>query len=107
MARKPDRDLGGKARLLRALAYEIHRKTSAEDALTTHIEEQYRLGRHREWRPVADTLAEQGFAAALAGMGLLSPDAAVVLATVVEARDHRMLSSALNALADHLDEGNG
>lgn len=103
MARNDLFDSGEKARLLRALAFQIHRKRSPDDVLLEHIEEQLRNGRRREYRPAGETLAAEGFLAALQVLELVGGEAAAVLAAVIEAKDHRLLAGALGNLADHLE----
>lgn len=92
-----------KARLLRALAFEIHRKLPAHEALQGYFDQQFQLGRRREVRGANDILADQGFAAALRALDMMSDDAALLLEAIVVSKDHRLLASALNTLADHLD----
>lgn len=92
-----------KVRLLRALAFHIHKKEAPEDALTACFEAEGRGGRHRQWRQAGAVLESEGFTAALLAGELIGPEAAAVLAVVADARDHRLLSGALTALADYLD----
>ena len=90
-----------KARFLRALAFEIHRKRPAAEAMVDCIEREGQRGRHRTLRPASAALASEGVVAALKVADLLGDEAAVVLAAVVAGGDHRLLSAALNNLADY------
>lgn len=93
-----------KVRLLRSLAFHIHRKVPAEEAMREFVDEQLKQGRRKEYRPAADALGAEGFLAAVRTLALLGDEALALLAVVVEAKDHRLLAAALNALADHLEE---
>lgn len=97
------RDNAEKARLLRALAFEIHRKRPAEEVLAECFEKEGRGGRHRMFREARAMLETSGFAAALQTAGLVGDEAAVILAAVAAAGDHRLLSGVLSSLADLLD----
>jgi hypothetical protein len=90
-----------KVRLLRALAFHIHKKLAAADALAECFEAEGRGGRHRQWRQAGEVLKADGFVPALAAAELIGEEAAAILATVAAAGDHRLLSAALGALADH------
>lgn len=90
-----------KVRFIRALAFEIHRKRPAEEALADCIEREGKGGRHRLWRPAGVALEAEGFVAALRAADLLGDEAAAILGPVVAGGDHRLLAAALNALADH------
>lgn len=103
MARNDTLDAAEKARLLRALAFQIHRKQPPDEVLQEYFDDQFRLGRRREFRAANDVLADHGFAAALRNLEMISDDAAVLMAAIVDSRDHRLLSAALNSLADHLE----
>jgi len=100
MARNNDLDGAGKARLLRALAFEIHRKRPGDEVLREYVDEQYALGRRREIRAADEALSERGFAAGLVALDLIGAETAVVLTAVTDAKDHRTLAAALNGLAD-------
>jgi hypothetical protein len=107
MARKDGKDgIDGaeKIRVLRDLAFHIHRKRPAAEALTDYIDAQGQLGRRREIRPAAEALAQDGFLAAILALGLVGDETAAVLASVIDAEDHRLLAKTLVGLADHLDE---
>jgi hypothetical protein len=104
MARKDSLGTGDKARLLRALAFQIRRKRPLEDAFTDVLEQEFRGGRHRLFRPAADAMAETGILSALVLLGLLGIEAAAVMAAVLEANDHRLLAGALERLADHAEQ---
>lgn len=90
-----------KVRLLRALAFEIHRKRPAVEAMAECIEKEGQRGRHRILRPASAVLVSDGFVAALRQAGMLGEEAAVVLAAVVESGDHRLLAAAIGSLADY------
>ena len=92
-------------RLLKALAFHIHKKEPAVEALTRCFEDEGRSGRHRKWREPAAVLETHGFVPALRSADLVSEDAACLLAVIEKAGDHRLLSAALTALAEHLDHG--
>lgn len=104
MARPSLSSNADKARLLRSLAFEIHRKQPANDALREHIDDQLRLGKRKEYRPAQDALNDEGFAAALRALDVVSDDAAVILGCLVEGGDHRLQSAALTKLAEFLEE---
>lgn len=92
-----------KAKLLRALAFEIHRKRPADEAMNAYLDDQMRSGKHREFRAAQDALNESGFAAALHALNLISDDGAVILKCLIEGGDHRLQSNALTALAEFLE----
>ncbi|MGC2856577.1 hypothetical protein ACM64Y_13975 [Novispirillum sp. DQ9] len=94
-----------KAKLLRSLAFEIHRKQPADDVLRAVIDDQLRLGKRKEFRPAQEALNDNGFAAALRAMDVLSDDAAIILGCLVDGGDHRLQSAALTKLAEFLEEG--
>lgn len=104
MARPSLSSNADKARLLRSLAFEIHRKQPANDVLREHIDDQLRLGKRKEYRPAQDALNDEGFAAALRALDVVSDDAAVLLGCLVEGGDHRLQSAALTKLAEFLEE---
>ena len=56
MARNDSLDTADKVRLLRALAFQIRRKIPATDALTDVMEQEFRGGRHKLFRPASDAL---------------------------------------------------
>jgi hypothetical protein len=93
-----------KSRLLRAVAFHIHKKTPATEALTACFDAEGRSGRHRQWRQAAVILESEGFVPALVSAGLVGDEAAAVLAIVTATGDHRVLSAALGALADYWDQ---
>ena len=95
---RPDADVI--VRFLRALAYEIHRKRPAIEAMADCIEKEGQRGRHRVLRPASAVLQSEGFVPALLAAGFISEEAAAVLVAVVAGNDHRLLSSAVNNLAD-------
>ncbi len=89
------------ARFLRALAFEIHRKIPIEEALAACIDKEGRGGRHRQFRQASAALESEGFVPALQAAGMLGDEAAGVLAPLVAAKDHRLISGALGNLADY------
>lgn len=103
MARNDGRDPEEKARLLRGLAFRIHKKRPPEEALDELLGEESRGGRHRAFRPALDVLADLGFVPALQTLGLVGPEGAAVMAAVLDANDHRLLSAALGRLADYVE----
>jgi len=92
-----------KAKLLRALAFEIHRKQAPDDVMRDYLDNQMRSGNRREFRAAQDALNDAGFAASLRALDIISEDAAVILNCVVLDGDHRLQSSTLTALAAFLD----
>jgi len=92
-----------KARLLKAVAFHIHKKEAPEDALTQCFEAEGRGGKHRQWRQAQAALDSDGFVPALVVGGLIGQEAAQVLMVVEKAGDHRLLSSALNALVEYYE----
>jgi hypothetical protein len=97
------KDAEEKARLLRALAFHIHKKLPPAEALTTCFETEGRGGRHRQWREATAVLASDGFVPSLVAAQLVGEEAAAVLAVVETAGDHRLLSRAIEKLADRLE----
>ncbi len=88
-------------RFLRTLAFEIHRKRPADEALAECIGKDGRGGRHRQFRQAAALLESDGFVAALQAADMLGDEAAVLLEAIIAAADHRLLAAALGKLADH------
>ena len=103
MARHDTLDTEDKVRVLRALAFHIHRKRPADEVLNEILDQESKGGRRRAFRPAADALAESGFLEAVKVLGLLGDEAAQILEVIVETHDHRLLSSALGKLADHAE----
>ncbi|WP_043744421.1 hypothetical protein [Paramagnetospirillum magneticum] len=103
MARQDTIDDEDKVRLLRALAFQIHRKRPAEEALGELLEHESKGGRRRAFRAGVDALAADGFTAAMDALGLFNDDALVLLGVLADSGDHRLLSSALGKLADLLE----
>ncbi len=103
MARHDTIDDEDKVRVLRALAFQIHRKRPAEEALAELLEHESKGGRRRAFRAGTDALAADGFTAAMDALGLFNDDALVLLGVLAESGDHRLLSSALAKLADLLE----
>jgi hypothetical protein len=92
-----------KAKLLRALAFEIHRKQAPDDVMRDYLDDQMRNGNRREFRAAQDALIAGGFAASLRALDIISDDGAVILNCVVSGGDHRLQSSTLTALAAYLE----
>ncbi|MBI3446568.1 MAG: hypothetical protein HY055_14720 [Magnetospirillum sp.] len=105
MARQDTLDLEDKVRLLRALAFQIHRKRAAEEVLGELLEHESKGGRRRAFRAGTDALAESGFMDAMKALGLIGDEAALILEVVFGANDHRLLSNALTHLADYAEAG--
>ncbi|OAN44023.1 hypothetical protein A6A04_09075 [Paramagnetospirillum marisnigri] len=103
MAKGSDLDTADKVRVLKALAFQIHRKRPAEEALAEVLDQESKGGRNRAFRPAKEALESQGVLASMQAIELLGDEAAAVLGTVIDARDHRLLSSALSALAEFLE----
>ncbi|ARJ65523.1 hypothetical protein WV31_07580 [Magnetospirillum sp. ME-1] len=106
MARQDTIDNEDKVRLLRALAFQIHRKVPADEALGELLEHESKGGRRRAFRAGVDALAADGFTAAMAALGLFSDDAMVLLGVLADSGDHRLLSSGLGKIADLIEEKN-
>lgn len=94
----PDAEVA--VRFLRALAFEIHRKRPPDEAMAECMEKEGQRGRHRNLRPATAILQSEGFVPALQAAGFVGEEAAVVLAAIAGSNDHRLLSSAVNNLAD-------
>lgn len=104
MARNVNED---KVRLLRSLAFRIHRKEAPAEALNDCFEAEGKGGKHRQWRQAVTVLAEDGFVPALREGELVGAEAALVLAVLERAKDHRLMSDAIEALADFLENQDG
>jgi len=104
MARTDSLDREEKARLLRGLAFRVHRKQPCPQALDDLLGEESRGGRHRLFRDGIDRLADEGVLSALQTLDLLGAEAAAVLAAVIDTNDHRLLSAALGRLADYVEQ---
>lgn len=100
MAKNDSMDIEDKVRLLRALAFHVHRKRPVEEALLELVEQELRGNRRRIYRPAAERLAEGETLAALEALGMVGDEAACVLGPVLEGGDHRLLSNIFNRLAD-------
>lgn len=99
MAESSDR-----SRFLKALAFEIHRKRPAEQAMEHCIEQEGRGGRHRLFRQANLVLQSDGFIASLQAAELLGDEAARLLKVIYAAQDHRLLAEAINELAEFQQE---
>lgn len=104
MAKNDTLDLDEKVRLLRALAFQIHRKRPGDEVLGEILGQESRGGRSRIFRPANDALTEHGFVAAMKVLGMVGDEAAILLDLVVDNNDHRLLSNALGKLADFIEE---
>lgn len=100
MARNMNED---KVRLLRSLAFKIHRKEVPVEALNDCFEAEGKGGKHRQWRQAVMVLSEDGFVPALLAGELIGAEAAVVMAVLERAKDHRLLSDAVEGIADYLE----
>jgi len=96
-------DVEEKVRILRSLAFHIHKKEPAVEALSACFEAEGRGGRHRQWREAVAMLAAEGFVPALMTAGLVGDEAGQVLRMVERSGDHRLLSATIGALADYQD----
>lgn len=102
MAKGTDLDTEDKVRVLKALAFQIHRKTPPQEAMGEVLDQESKGGRNRAFRPAKEALESGGFLAAMQAVELLSDEAASIMAVVVNAHDHRLLSNALTGLADYI-----
>ncbi len=100
MSRSPDEE---RLRLLKALAYRIHRKEEPTQALADCFEAEGRGGKHRQWKQAGQVLAADGFIAALLAGDLVSAEVAAILAVVEKAGNHRLLSDAIEALTQTME----
>lgn len=103
MARQDTIDTEDKVRLLRSLAFHIHRKRPADEVLGELLDDESKGGRRRAFRAGVDALAADGFVPALTALDLFGDEARVVLEVVADSGDHRLLSAALGKLADLLE----
>lgn len=106
MAKNDSLDTEDKVRLLRAVAFHVHRKEPIADVLMEQVEQELRGSRRRVYRAAAEALAAGDTLGALTAIGLVGDEAACILGPVIDHGDHRMVSSALNNLADWV-EANG
>lgn len=106
MAKNDSLDGEDKVRMLRAVAFQVHRKQPIVEVLLEHVESELRGSRRRIYRPAAERLAEGDALGALQELGAVGDEAACILGPVIESGDHRMLSSALNRLADWAEGSN-
>lgn len=90
-----------KVKLLRAFAFQVHRKRALDEVVLEHVEQELQRGRRREYRPAAEAINAGGPADGMLAMGLVDAQAAAMLAVLAEqCKDHRMLSDILERLAD-------
>ncbi len=101
MARK---DIEDKVRFLRSLSFHIHKKLPPAEALETCIEAEGKGGRHRQWKQAQAVLEQDGFVPALKVADLVGPEAAAVLEVVEKAKDHRLMSDAISAIATWIED---
>jgi hypothetical protein len=87
--------------LLKSLAFHIHKKEPAAEALARCFEAEGRGGKHRKWRHAVQILEAEGFVPSLVAAGLIGGEAAQLLSILETTGDHRLLSSAITALAEH------
>ncbi|MGE5476101.1 MAG: hypothetical protein ACM3Q1_05565 [Bacteroidales bacterium] len=106
MAKHDSLDGEDKVRLMRALAFHVHRKRPLDEVLTELVEQELRGTRRRIYRAAAEKMAENDPLGALLAIGVIGDEAACVLGPMIDDGDHRLLSSAFNRLADWL-EANG
>ncbi len=100
-----NRDSEHKSRFLRAVAFEIHRKRTPDEAIVACVEAEGRGGRHRILKPALAVVEERGFIPALQAVEMIGDEAASVLSCIVESGDMRLLVAALNSLAEYMDLG--
>lgn len=100
MAKNDSLDHEDKVRLLRALAFHVHRKRPADEALMELVEQELRGSRRRIYRAAAEALAQNDTLGALTAIGVVGDEAACVLGPVLDDADHRLLSNVLTRLAD-------
>lgn len=94
-------DKDEKVKLLRAFAFQVHRKRPLDEVVMEHVEQELQRGRRREYRPVAEAINADGPAAAMKALSLVDDQAAAILTVITEqAKDHRLLSDILEKLAD-------
>ncbi|MCR6630801.1 MAG: hypothetical protein NVV74_12545 [Magnetospirillum sp.] len=106
MAKHDSLDTEDKVRLLRSLAHHVHRKRPVDEVLMELVEQELRGGRRRIYRAAAEKLAEDDPLGALQAIGAVGDEAACVLGPVLDSDDHRLISNAINRLADW-QEANG
>jgi len=105
MARNGALDLGEKISLMRALAFQIHRKRIPVEVMAEYVDERFQHGRRREYRPVQEALDQSGFVGALRALEMIGEEGGLILDQVIENGDHRLTSAILTKLADALDGG--
>lgn len=104
MAKNDSLDTEDKVRLLRAVAFHVHRKQPIADVLMEQVEQELRGSRRRVYRAAAEALADGDTLRALTAIGAVGEEAACILGPVIDQGDHRLLSSALNNLADWAEQ---
>lgn len=103
MAKNEALDKAEKIQMLRQMAFHIHRKREPAEVLGEFLDEQFRLGRRREFRPAADAMNAGGFAEAMQALGMVGDEGALLLGVILDGKDHRLMAAALNALADRIE----
>lgn len=94
-------DAAEKAKLLKAFAFQVHRKRSLDEVVMEHVELELQRGRRREYRPVAEAINADGPAAAMRALDLVGDEGAAILKILAEQnKDHRLLSDILERLSD-------
>jgi|GEM_PF-756836 len=98
-------DKAEKVKLLRAFAFQVHRKRGLDEVVLEHAEQELQRGRRREYRPVAEAINADGPAAGMRALDLVDDQAAAILKVLAEqGKDHRLLSDILERLADYWEE---
>jgi len=93
-------DASEKARLLRAVAFQAQRKQPLDEVILGYVQGELQRGRRKEFRPVMESLQNDGPIAAMLALTLLGEEGGLLLGFIVASKDHRLLADALNALAD-------
>lgn len=104
MARGDSLDTEDKVRLLRSLAFHVHRKRPMDEALMELVEQELRGTRRRVYRAAAECMAQGDTLGALQAIDVVGDEAACVLGPMIDDGDHRLLSAALNRLADWAEQ---
>ncbi len=100
MARHVEGEGAEKARILRAFAFQVHRKQPLDAVVLDFIEQELQRGRRKEFRPAAEAFNAEGVTAAMVALGLLGGEGAALFRVLSdELRDHRLLSNVLESLA--------
>ncbi len=106
MARQTEDEGAEKARILRAFAFQVHRKQPLDAVVLEFIEQELQRGRRKEFRPAAEAFNAEGVTAAMVALGLLGGEGAALFRVLAnDLRDHRLMSTVLEALAAHHEAG--